>query len=124
MPAGRSAATSPAPLAIHVEHQHTDGTRHITAFDRALARLIAHEIDHLEGTLYTDHLPPTPPASTPSPSPNTAAPAKPGAIDSALRKINSLHHSLASRRDPKASARHNDRLGIVSHGYGARNSER
>ncbi len=48
----------PRPLAIHVEHQHTDGTHHITAFDRALARLITHEIDHLEGTLYTDHLPP------------------------------------------------------------------
>lgn len=47
----------PRPLAIHVEHQDTDGARHITAFHHGTARLVAHEIDHLNGHLYTDHMP-------------------------------------------------------------------
>lgn len=46
----------PRPLAIHVEHQDIDGRRHITAFERGVARLLAHEIDHLEGKLYTDRM--------------------------------------------------------------------
>jgi peptide deformylase len=46
----------PRPLCIQVEHQHVDGTTHITAFERGVARLIAHEIDHLAGVLYTDHM--------------------------------------------------------------------
>lgn len=47
----------PRPLVIHVEHQDLDGTKRITVFDRGIARLVAHEIDHLHGTLCRDHLP-------------------------------------------------------------------
>lgn len=43
----------PRSLIVHVEHQDTDGRRHITAFDHGLARLVAHEVDHLNGRLYT-----------------------------------------------------------------------
>jgi len=54
----------PRPLTLHVEHQDTLGQRHITAFGNDLARLVAHEIDHLDGKLYTDrmdaHAEPTP----------------------------------------------------------------
>jgi peptide deformylase len=46
------------PLTIHVEHQDLDGTRRITIFDRGTARLVAHEIDHLNGILYTDRMVP------------------------------------------------------------------
>lgn len=42
----------PRPLAIHVEHQDVGGQLHLTAFDRGAARLICHEIDHLNGQLY------------------------------------------------------------------------
>jgi peptide deformylase len=42
----------PRPLAIEVEHQDTDGTMRITAFDRGMARLVCHEVDHLSGVLY------------------------------------------------------------------------
>jgi len=45
------------PVTIHVEHQDVDGSRHITRFDRGDARLVAHEIDHLNGILYSDRLP-------------------------------------------------------------------
>jgi peptide deformylase len=48
----------PRPLTIHVEHTDVDGQRHITAYDRGLARLVAHEIDHLHGHLYTDRMRP------------------------------------------------------------------
>src|SRR5262249_43413589 len=48
--------TVPRPLAIQVVHQHTDGSTHITTFERGIARLIAHEIDHLAGVLYTDRM--------------------------------------------------------------------
>ena len=44
------------PLRIEVEHARLDGTRMITSFDRAMARLVAHEIDHLEGRLYVDRM--------------------------------------------------------------------
>lgn len=46
----------PRPLTLHVEHQDTLGQRHITAFGNDLARLVAHEIDHLDGKLYTDRM--------------------------------------------------------------------
>jgi peptide deformylase len=42
----------PRPLAIEVEHQDIDGNVQITAFERGMARLVCHEIDHLFGTLY------------------------------------------------------------------------
>jgi peptide deformylase len=43
-------------LRIDVEHARFDGTRVITTFDRAMARLVSHEIDHLEGQLYVDRM--------------------------------------------------------------------
>lgn len=46
----------PRPLCIQVEHQHVDGTTHITAFERGVARLVAQEIGHLAGVLYTEHM--------------------------------------------------------------------
>lgn len=42
----------PRPLTIHVEHQELDGQTRITRFDQGAARLVAHEIDHLDGLLY------------------------------------------------------------------------
>jgi peptide deformylase len=42
----------PRSRVIHVEHQDIDGQRRITAFERGMARLVAHEVDHLFGTLY------------------------------------------------------------------------
>jgi peptide deformylase len=44
------------PLRIEVEHARFDGARMITTFERAMARLVAHEIDHLEGRLYVDRM--------------------------------------------------------------------
>jgi peptide deformylase len=44
------------PLRIEVEHARVDGTRIITSFDEAMARLVSHEIDHLEGRLYVDRM--------------------------------------------------------------------
>lgn len=41
---------------IHVEHTTIDGAKKITVFERGVARLIAHEIDHLHGHLYTDRM--------------------------------------------------------------------
>jgi peptide deformylase len=46
------------PLRIEVEHARFDGTRVVTVFERALARLVSHEIDHLEGRLYVDRMAP------------------------------------------------------------------
>ncbi|GAA5011860.1 peptide deformylase [Kitasatospora paranensis] len=43
----------PRPRSITVEHQTISGERRITIFEDAVARLVAHEIDHLEGILYT-----------------------------------------------------------------------
>jgi peptide deformylase len=45
------------PLRLEVEHSTADGTRAITVFEQGLARLVAHEIDHLEGRLYVDRMP-------------------------------------------------------------------
>lgn len=44
------------PLRIEVEHARYDGSRVITSFEHAMARLISHEIDHLEGRLYVDRM--------------------------------------------------------------------
>jgi peptide deformylase len=46
------------PLRIDVEHTDLDGNTHITSLEHAAARLWAHEIDHLQGTLYSDRMPP------------------------------------------------------------------
>ena len=48
----------PRPITIHVEHQDILGGRRITVFERGLARLVAHEVDHLHGILCLDRLPP------------------------------------------------------------------
>jgi peptide deformylase len=45
------------PLRLDVEHARWDGSRVITSFERAMARLVAHEIDHIEGRLYVDRMP-------------------------------------------------------------------
>jgi peptide deformylase len=37
---------------IHVEHTTIDGAKKITVFERGVARLVAHEVDHL----YTDRM--------------------------------------------------------------------
>ena len=44
------------PLRIEVEHARADGARVITSFQQAMARLIGHEIDHLEGRLYVERM--------------------------------------------------------------------
>lgn len=46
----------PRPLIIHVEHTNLAGHKKITIFERGAARLIAHEVDHLHGRLYTDRM--------------------------------------------------------------------
>jgi peptide deformylase len=46
----------PRPLVIHVEHQDTDGQRRITIFERGIARLVTHEVDHLNGVLYKQRM--------------------------------------------------------------------
>jgi peptide deformylase len=46
----------PRPLRLEVEHTTLAGERAITVFTDALARLVAHEIDHLHGHLYTDRM--------------------------------------------------------------------
>ncbi len=48
----------PRPLTLQVEHQDIDGQRHITVFERGVARLVAHEIDHLNGILYRQRMRP------------------------------------------------------------------
>ena len=46
------------PLAIEVEHQDIDGTIRITTFERGMARMVCHEIDHLYGVLYRSRMRP------------------------------------------------------------------
>ncbi|MBQ1048508.1 peptide deformylase [Micromonospora sp. C51] len=48
----------PRPLRLDVEHAQFDGGRVITSFEFGMARLVAHEIDHLEGRLYVDRMAP------------------------------------------------------------------
>ena len=48
----------PRPLAIEVEHQDIDGTTRITAFEKGMARLVCHEVDHLFGVLYRARMKP------------------------------------------------------------------
>jgi peptide deformylase len=43
----------PRPLQIEVACASPDGQQHVLSLDTALARLTAHEIDHLNGLLYT-----------------------------------------------------------------------
>lgn len=46
------------PLVIAVQSRGWDGTDSLIRLDHARARLAAHEIDHLQGRLYTDRLSP------------------------------------------------------------------
>jgi peptide deformylase len=46
------------PLVLAVEHTQWDGARVTTSFEDAMARLVAHEIDHLEGLRYTERMTP------------------------------------------------------------------
>ncbi|WP_434742110.1 peptide deformylase [Micromonospora sp. SH-82] len=48
----------PRPLRLDVEHSRWDGSRIITSFEFGMARLVAHEVDHLEGRLYVDRMTP------------------------------------------------------------------
>ncbi len=48
----------PRPLAIRVQLSTFDGEQSERTFDRGLARLVLHEIDHLYGTLARDLVPP------------------------------------------------------------------
>ncbi|WP_433513749.1 peptide deformylase [Nonomuraea sp. CA-143628] len=46
----------PRPLTLEAEHTTLNGKTKITAFPYELARLVAHEIDHLAGRLYTSRM--------------------------------------------------------------------
>ncbi|WUE13533.1 peptide deformylase (plasmid) [Nonomuraea sp. NBC_00507] len=46
----------PRSLTLEVEHTTLDGQRKITTFPYGVARLVAHEIDHLDGRLYTSRM--------------------------------------------------------------------
>ena len=46
----------PRPLMVHVEHQDITGNCRIAMFEHGVARLVAHEIDHLYGILCSDHM--------------------------------------------------------------------
>jgi peptide deformylase len=46
------------PLWIVVESSTFGGERIVTRYERAVARLVGHEIDHLHGRLYVDRMPP------------------------------------------------------------------
>ena len=46
----------PRPLRIEVACTRPDGQFHILALDNAMARLVAHEVDHLNGMLYTSRM--------------------------------------------------------------------
>ncbi|MGW4413065.1 peptide deformylase, partial [Nonomuraea sp. NPDC004702] len=46
----------PRPLTLEVEHTALDGKTEITVFPYGLARLVAHEIDHLAARLYTSRM--------------------------------------------------------------------
>jgi peptide deformylase len=46
------------PRLIEVEHERLDGERVVSTFRDAMARLVAHEVDHLGGLLYSDRMPP------------------------------------------------------------------
>jgi peptide deformylase len=48
----------PRPVAMHVDHRDIDGQRRITIFDRGIARLVAHEVNHLDGVLYRERMRP------------------------------------------------------------------
>ncbi|WP_079088871.1 peptide deformylase [Streptomyces scabiei] len=48
----------PRPLHTVIAHSDIDGTPHLTRFEHGLARLVLHEVDHLDGTLYRSRMEP------------------------------------------------------------------
>jgi peptide deformylase len=46
----------PRPLWADVAHDSYGGERTVSRFHRGLARLVLHEVDHLDGVLYTDRM--------------------------------------------------------------------
>ncbi|MFF3091590.1 peptide deformylase [Streptomyces nojiriensis] len=46
----------PRPLSITVEGNNLDGSTTVSTYSQGLARLIHHEIDHLDGHLYDDRM--------------------------------------------------------------------
>ncbi|MDT5037979.1 MAG: hypothetical protein QOE03_3164, partial [Micromonosporaceae bacterium] len=46
------------PLWVDVETALPNGTHSVNRYERGLARLVLHEIDHLDGRLYSDRMPP------------------------------------------------------------------
>jgi peptide deformylase len=48
----------PRSRVIEVEHQDLDGRRRITSYEGPVARIVAHEVDHLHGIVYTDRMRP------------------------------------------------------------------
>lgn len=46
----------PRPLTMSVAYQDANGRNYIRSLERGKARLVAHEIDHLSGILYTDRM--------------------------------------------------------------------
>jgi peptide deformylase len=48
----------PRPRSIEVEHETLEGAKRIVCFEDGVARLVAHEIDHLNETLYSDRMTP------------------------------------------------------------------
>jgi peptide deformylase len=46
----------PRPLHIEVACTRPDGQQYILALDNAIARLVSHEVDHLNGHLYTGRM--------------------------------------------------------------------
>lgn len=51
-------AEVPRPRAVKVEYQDGEGARHVLEAEGLKARLLLHELDHLDGVLFIDHLPP------------------------------------------------------------------
>jgi peptide deformylase len=47
----------PRPLTLDVRHTEPTGEQVVTRFERAVARLVSHEIDHLDGVLYPERMP-------------------------------------------------------------------
>ena len=44
------------PIAIEVEYQDRHGGKHCARLDGLVSRIIQHEVDHLDGVLFVDHL--------------------------------------------------------------------
>ncbi|MFN3346366.1 MAG: peptide deformylase [Candidatus Bipolaricaulaceae bacterium] len=51
-------AEVPRPRAVKVEYQDGEGARHVIEAEGLNARLLLHELDHLDGVLFIDRLPP------------------------------------------------------------------